>query len=80
MNKVNYHGIDDNGNHTMTLIGDDQEHRMNLMAASEALYLALKALANRFLTAAIMAGLTEEHIKGELEQANEVLSKIKEWE
>ena len=39
--KINFHGIDEKGNHTMTLVGDDQEHRINLMAASEKMYEAL---------------------------------------
>ena len=43
-NKINFHEIDKNGNHVMRLVGGDQEHRINLMTASEDMYEALKAM------------------------------------
>ena len=42
--KINFHEIDKNGNHLMRLVGDDQEHRIDLMSAAEDLYEALKTL------------------------------------
>ena len=38
MEKINFHELDKNGNHLIRLVGADQEHRVNLMKASEDLY------------------------------------------
>ena len=42
--KINFHELDKHGNHLMRLVGGDQEHRANLMIASEDMYKALKQL------------------------------------
>ena len=69
MEKINYVEIDKNGNHLIRLVGDGQEHRINLMSASEIMYKACEAVDN-YLNAAYPENLKKKKIMYELvEQA-----------
>lgn len=48
MERYNFVEIDKQGNHNIRLTGDNQEHRVNLMTASEDLYEALDAIIQHF--------------------------------